>query len=85
MSLYINITAVYEEQQFYLMYICRWVGLRRKGRGHMVNLLHRGINCPRSGPLSHVKSATTKGIIHELVKVKVALVTKRTGDTGGKK
>ena len=41
-----------------------------------MNLLPRGINCPRSEPLSHVESATTKGIIQELVKVKVALMTK---------
>nr|KAJ0224568.1 hypothetical protein LSAT_V11C100041170 [Lactuca sativa] len=53
-----------------------WVGPKRKGRGHMMNLLHKGINCLRSGPLSHVESSTTKCIIHELVKVKVALKTK---------
>ena len=57
------------------MYICRWVGIRRK-KVHTMNLLPRGINCPRSGPLSHVEIATTKGIIQELVKVKVALMTK---------
>nr|KAJ0204371.1 hypothetical protein LSAT_V11C500237160 [Lactuca sativa] len=41
-----------------------------------LNLLHRDINCPTSGPLPHVESATTKGIIYELVKVKLTLMTK---------
>ena len=41
-----------------------------------MNLLHRGINCPRGGPLSHVEITITKGIIQELVKVKVALMAR---------
>nr|KAJ0221704.1 hypothetical protein LSAT_V11C200094080 [Lactuca sativa] len=61
---------------FHLNMLFRWVGLRRKGRGHTMNLVPMGINCPRSGLLLNVENARTNGIIHELVKIKVTLMTK---------